>query len=215
MKNRGCILLVSMLFWASMGWAQNNNTKKHQLKYLPDIDVYDVHGKHSTLRQLGKNKVLFIDAWFIGCEPCFHELGMLHKLYAKYSTNKNFCFITICRNDSGSVKKFIAQDKSMAADVQMYQVFSKLPDFRLPVYFIPGCNAKVYTGKKLADYAPADKTKCPDAQFGFRGYPTIIIFNKKGKLILKKTGYDSDDLKHEDVKTLKMENLIKQALAAK
>jgi thiol-disulfide isomerase/thioredoxin len=215
MKNLSYILLIGMLFCASASRAQSKKPKKHQLQYLPDIDVYDIHGKHTTLRQLGKNKVLFIDSWFIPCPPCFYEMGMLHRLYLKYGNNPDFSFITICRTDSGIFKKFIAQDKSMDSYTQMYRELSKRQDFRLPVYFIPGCNEKIYTGKKLTNFEPDDKTKCPDAQFGFHGYPTIIIFDKKGKLILKKTGYDADDLKHENIKTLKMENILKAALAAK
>ncbi|QEM12778.1 TlpA family protein disulfide reductase [Mucilaginibacter rubeus] len=181
------------------------------IKSVPDIEVYDISGKHTTLKQLGKNKVLFIDCWFVPCPPCFREMGMLHKLYAKYKDNKNFCFITLCQTDSGIVKRFIAQDKSIDNFVRMYKDFSKRQDFKLPVYFIPGCNEKIYTGKVIAKYTPDDKTKCPDRQFGFRGYPTVIIFNKQGKLIFKKTGYGDN----EDENTLKMENLIAQNIAAK
>ncbi|MGF7042351.1 TlpA family protein disulfide reductase [Mucilaginibacter lappiensis] len=205
------ILLTCMLFWASMGRAQNS-AKKQQLKYLPDIDVYDIHGKHTTLKQLSKNKVLFIDSWFIPCPPCFIEMGMLHKLYAKHLNNKDFCFITLCRTDSGVVKKFIAQDTSMANYVKSYQFFSQRQDFRLPVYFIEGCDSKVnHVGSQLESFSPADKTKCPDAQLGFVGYPTVIIFNKKGELIFQKTGYDGQ----EDVNIADIESVIEPALAAK
>lgn len=204
------ILLICMLFWASMGRAQSGAAKKQQLKYLPDIDVYDIHGKHTTLKQLSKNKVLFIDSWFIPCPPCFREMRILHKLYTRYYANKNFCFITICRTDSALVKKFMAQDKSMIRYVNMYHDFSHLKDFKLPVYFIPGCNEKIFTGEQFAKYTPDDKTKCPDAQFGFHGYPTIIIFDKTGKRIFKKTSYSMDN---EDADNAKIENAIKRALA--
>ncbi|WPU95167.1 redoxin family protein [Mucilaginibacter sabulilitoris] len=207
-----CSILICILFWASVGRAQNSITKKQQLKYLPDIDVYDIHGKHTTLKQLGKNKVLFIDSWFIPCPPCFIEMGMLHKLYAKYLNNKDFCFITLCRTDSGVVKKFIAQDTSMANYVKSYQFFSERQDFKLPVYFIEGCDSKVnHVGKQLESFAPTDKTKCPDAQLDFVGYPTVTIFNKKGELILQKTGYDGN----ENVNMGDIESAIKPSLAAK
>ncbi|SEO81543.1 Thiol-disulfide isomerase or thioredoxin [Mucilaginibacter gossypiicola] len=196
-------------FLILIGFTVNGQTKK--IKSIPDIDVYDINGKHTTLKKLGQNKVLFIDCWFVPCPPCFREMGMLHKLYAKYKDNPNFNFITLCQTDSGIVKRFIAQDKSIDNFVRMYKDFSKRQDFKLPVYFIPGCNEKIYTGKTLAKYTPDDKTKCPDRQFGFRGYPTVIIFNKKGKLIFKKTGYGD----HEDENNLKMENLIVQNIAAK
>jgi len=205
-------MLVCMLFWASKGRAQNSVTKKQQPKYLPDIDVYDIHGKHTTLKQLSKNKVLFIDSWFIPCPPCFIEMGMLHKLYAKHLNQKDFCFITLCRTDSGAVKKFIAQDSSMANYVKSYQFFSERHDFSLPVYFIEGCDSKVnHAGNKLESFSPADKTKCPDAQLGFVGYPTVIIYNKKGELIFQKTGYDG----REDANMADIESVIEPALEAK
>ena len=210
MKNLSYILFISMLFWASVCGAQNKKVKKHQLQYLPDIDVYDINGKHTTLRELGKNKVLFIDSWFIPCPPCFREMNVLHQLYAKYKTNKNFNFITICRTDSAIARKFFAQDKSMARYIDMYHGFSHLKDFKLPVYFIPGCNEKIYVDKVLTKYTPDDKTKCPDAQFGFHGYHTIVIFDKKGKLLFKKTGYDNEV---EEAENEKIEQMIKEALA--
>jgi thiol-disulfide isomerase/thioredoxin len=206
MKVITCSLFAFLILF---GFTVNAQTK--QIKSVPDIEVYDINGKHTTLKQLGQNKVLFIDCWFVPCPPCFREMGMLHKLYAKYKDNKNFRFITICQTDSGIVKRFIAQDKSIANFVQMYKDFSGRQDFKLPVYFIPGCNEKIYTGKVLAKYTPDDKTKCPDRQFRFRGYPTVIIFNKKGKLIFKKTGYGD----HEDENTLKMKKLIEWNIAAK
>ncbi|NHA05204.1 TlpA family protein disulfide reductase [Mucilaginibacter sp. HC2] len=212
MKSLSYILLMSMLLWASGGRAQNKKLKKDQHQYLPDIDVYDINGKHTTLRQLGKNKVLFIDSWFIPCPPCFREMNVLHQLYAKYKTNKNFNFITICRTDSAIARKFFAQDKSMARYINMYHGFSHLKYFKLPVYFIPGCNEKIYVDRELTKYTPDDKAKCPDAQFGFHGYPTIVIFDKKGKLLFKKTGYDDDA---EEAENTKIEQMIKEALAIK
>jgi thiol-disulfide isomerase/thioredoxin len=205
MKTITYSLLVLLILLTDASYGQSK-----QMKLIPNIDVYDINGKHTTLKQLGQNKVLFIDCWFVPCPPCFHEMGMLHKLYAKYKSNKNFCFITICQTDSGIVKRFIAQDKSMTNFVQMYKSFSGRQDFKLPVYFIPGCNEKIYTGKVLAKYTPDDKTKCPDRQFSFRGYPTVIIFNKQGKQIFKKTGYGDD----EESNTRKIENLINRSIAA-
>jgi len=39
--------------------------------HLPDIQLYDLHGKHTTLGTLGKGRVTFIDNWFIPCPPVF------------------------------------------------------------------------------------------------------------------------------------------------
>jgi len=190
--------------------AQISGVKKPDINSLPDIDVYDLNGKHVSLLQLAKNKVLFIDNWFIPCPPCFIEMNMLHKLYAKYAGNKNFCFITISRTDSGIVRKFIAKNSSLAKYVNTYQYFSHLDYFRLPVYFIPGCNAKVEMGgKTLHSLQPDDPAKCADDVFRFSGYPTVLIFDKQGKLILKKTGYNGND----EANMAEIENIIGPALA--
>jgi thiol-disulfide isomerase/thioredoxin len=177
---------------------------------LPNIQLYDLHGKHTTLGALGKNKVTFIDNWFIPCPPCFREMGMLHKLYFKYKGNPNVNFITICRTDTSIVKKFLAKDKSLATIQGWYEDGSGRKDFKLPVYFIPGCNMKIYTGTALAKYTPDDKTQCPDVKFDFHGYPTILIYDKRGKLIFKRTGFGLNE--DPNVYMAKLEAMIKSAI---
>jgi thiol-disulfide isomerase/thioredoxin len=202
------LLFIGLAFVAS---AQISDVKKPDIRSLPNIEVYDLNGKHINLGQLAKNKVLFIDNWFIPCPPCFIEMTMLHKLYAKYANNKDFCFITISRTDSSVVRKFITKDSSMAKYVNTYQFFSQLDYFKLPVYFIPGCNAKVeMAGKAIHGLPPDDPTKCPNGVFGFSGYPTVLIFDRQGKLIFKKSGYDGN----EGVSMAEIENIINPALAA-
>jgi thiol-disulfide isomerase/thioredoxin len=93
MKVINCSLFAFLILLGCIVHAQTKT-----ITSVPDIDVYDINGKHTTLKQLGQNKVLFIDCWFVPCPPCFREMGMLHKLYAKYEDNKNFCFITLCQH---------------------------------------------------------------------------------------------------------------------
>jgi thiol-disulfide isomerase/thioredoxin len=205
------IFLLAFLIGNSV-FAGDKTPKKKSITQLPDIEVYDIHGKYTSLGILGKNKVTIIDNWFIPCPPCFREMGMLHQLYFKYRSNKNVDFITICRTDTGIVKKFLARNKSMATFVEWYTSGSKRSDFKLPIYFLPGCNEKIYTGKQLASYAPDDRTKCSDVQFGFKGYPTLMVFDKKGRLIFKKTGYS---LREEDEtrNTSHLKAIIESAIA--
>jgi thiol-disulfide isomerase/thioredoxin len=188
--------------------------KRKPITTLPNIDIYDLNGEHTRLTELGKNKVVLIDCWFIPCPPCFREMNMLHKLYFKYKDNKNISFITICRTDSGIVKKFLAKDKSAARWVEWYQNYSKLTNFELPIYFMPGCSMEIYMDRPtaLAKPKPEDKTKCPDAVFSFRGYPTTMIFNRTGKMVMKKTGYvEGEDATY----SAKIEKFLKEALATK
>lgn len=207
-----CLTATFLLFLTFNANSQISGVKKPEIKSVPDADVYDLNGVHTSLKQLAKNKVLFIDNWFIPCPQCFIEMKMLHELYAKYADSKDFCFITISRTDSSIVRKFIAKDSSMAKYFSSYQFFSKLDDFRLPVYFMPNCNAKVVIpGKMLHDIQPDNPAKCPDDVLTFPAYPTIMIFDKKGNLIFKKTGYDG---RHAEAMA-EIEKIINPALAAK
>lgn len=199
-----------LLFLSFNTNAQINGVKKPDIKSIPDVDVYDLNGNHISLKQLAKNKVLFIDNWFIPCPPCFIEMKMLHKLYEKYADNKDFCFITISRTDSSIVRKFIEKDASMAKYVSSYQFFSQLKDFKLPVYFMPGCDAKVTLGGKTLHWVESNNpVKCPDDVLHFSAYPTVMIFDKKGGLIFKKTGYDGNDA----AAMTEIEKIINPALA--
>ncbi|OCX51226.1 hypothetical protein BEL04_21225 [Mucilaginibacter sp. PPCGB 2223] len=209
MTKRLLLFMINVLLIALSCEAQS---RKKPTALLPATDLYDLNGKHVNLAQLGKNKVVFIDCWFIPCPPCFREMGMLHKLYAKYKNNKDIISLTICRTDSGIVKRFIAQDKSVANWVKWYQNLSKLQNFKLPVYFIPGCNMKISTGTKLTNYEPDDKTKCPDVLFTFKGYPTTMIFNKAGKIVFKKTGFLPEE---ETLLNARIEDSLNLCLASK
>ena len=64
--------------------SRTNGVHKKPVSHLPNIEVYDINGKLTNLVILGKNKITIIDNWFIPCQPCFVEMGMLHKLYFKY-----------------------------------------------------------------------------------------------------------------------------------
>jgi hypothetical protein len=193
------LLIVSFLTLFFLN-AEAQSGQKTALSILPDVEVYDINGVHTSLRQLAKNKVLFIDCWFIPCPPCFLGMGAVHKVYAQFAGRKDLCFITICMTDSAQVKAFIRQDTVMKAYVSQYQYFSGRQDFNLPVYFMPGCNSKVPLGTKVLSHsAPDDKTKCPDAVFDFTGYPTTMVFNKEGKQVFKETGVSSADKFQQDI----------------
>src|SRR6201996_762360 len=101
MKTKLFLIVTLFTFCFFAVKAQN----KPPVTNLPDIEVYDINGAHTTLRKLAKNKVLLIDCWFIPCPPCFMAMGILHKVYAQYVNRKDFCMITICMTDSAQVKK--------------------------------------------------------------------------------------------------------------
>jgi thiol-disulfide isomerase/thioredoxin len=198
------ISLLLLLFLTSKA----QNEKKIVLSTLPDIDVYDINGVHTTLHQLAKNKVLLIDCWFIPCPPCFIALGALQRIHAQYINNKNVCFITICMTDSSLVKKFIRQDTTMSLCVSSYQFLSSETNFNLPVYFIPGCRSTMPLNAKVLHGTFVDESNCPGAAFGFQAYPTCMVFNKRGKQVYKETGFDI-----EDKYTQRLTKALNEALA--
>jgi thiol-disulfide isomerase/thioredoxin len=192
--------------------AQSNEINESDIKSLPDLTVYDLNGKRVQLRELAKKKVLFIDNWFIPCLQCFMEMPMLHKLYAEYANNDKICFITISRTDARIIKKFIAKDSSLAKYVNAYHYFSNLDYFKLPVYFLAGCNAKLEIGGKMQRATqPDNPLACPDNVFNFSGYPTVLIFDKNGKLIFKQSGFDGN----ESANRTRIENIIGPAITAR
>jgi thiol-disulfide isomerase/thioredoxin len=209
MKTLFCLLIAATLSFASHA---QQGIRHDAVKSLPDIVVYDLNGKPFQLRELAKNKVLFIDNWFIPCPQCFAEMRMLHQLYAKYAGNDKVCFITISATDPAIVRKFIAKDSSLAKYVNSYQYFSGLSYFKLPVYFFAGCDAKVLIPGKIQHWIPpADRSHCPDNIFHFSGYPTILIFDKNGSAIFEQSGYDGN----EQANMARIENIIGPASAAK
>ncbi|MEB0263065.1 MULTISPECIES: redoxin family protein [unclassified Mucilaginibacter] len=209
-KSLSLILLFLLLDFFAVN-AQVSGPKKSPITAIPDLELLDINGKLVKIKELTKGKVLFIDNWFIPCPPCFIEMKMLHNLHAKYAGNKHFCFITISRTDREIVKKFIAKDRSLKKYVDQYQFLSTLDSFKLPVYFLPGCDAKVeIAGKMVHGLQPSNPTKCADNILGFDGYPAVFIFDKQGKLIFNKVGYDGKD----EANMAEIENIIKPALAA-
>ncbi|MBS1503053.1 MAG: redoxin family protein [Bacteroidetes bacterium] len=204
--------LITLGILAIAGFLSGNtySAKARHSGLMPEMPLYDIHGKHTTLKTLSKGKVTFIDNWFIPCPPCFREMGMLHKLYFKYKSNPVVNFMTICRTDTSIVKRFLNKDKSLATFVDWYESNSGRKDFKLPIYFIPGCNEKIYTGVGLTKYAPDDKTQCPDVKFKFHGYPTIVIYDKTGKLIYKRTGFGLNE--NANVYMAKLDSVIKSAM---
>lgn len=205
-------LLVGLLCISASAFSQQFKQTKTSTKHLPNTDVFDVKGHHGRLSELGKGKVTIIDSWFIPCPPCFSEMGLLNDMYDKYKSLSDIRFITLCATDSGIFKLFVAKDKRIIQHYKSYENLSGRKDFQLPVYFIPGCNTKIGLDgyHELKNYKPDNPRHCPDAILDFKGYPTLMIFDKKGKLIFCKTGYDSS---YKAAYRTYLEKIIKAAIA--
>jgi thiol-disulfide isomerase/thioredoxin len=166
-------------------------------KTIPQISIYNINGKLAPLQSLTKNKVTFIDFWFIPCGACFIEMKMLHKLYSKYKDNPNITFITITLTDSAFVKPLIENRNTSANEIYDYfRTLSQLDTFKLPVYFIENGSSKMVSFKKEngifhghGESRIKNQSFYPTTVFGFSAYPTIFIFDKAGKAIYNKTGF--------------------------
>lgn len=188
------------------------------LKQVPSIALYDLEGQPFNLANMAKGKVIVIDCWFLPCAPCFEEMPMLHDLHAKFKNNSQFRFITITRTDTSLIRPMVEKDTTATEVYHYYQKYSGMDEFNLPVYFIPGCNEKLHNfaqtkvGFKGRNVAPDDSNKCPDVIFNFVGFPTLLIYDKKGKLIYSKNGFTKDLQKTQQQE---MEKIIAAHLAAR
>ena len=169
------------------------------VKAIPQLFVYNIHGDTTNLKTISSNKVTFIDFWFIPCGPCFVEMNMLHKLYTKYKDNPDVAFLTITFTDSAFVRPLIENRNTDSNETYDYfKNLAVLDTFKLPVFFINGIDTKMrsfkrskvgFSGHNEAKIKDIDYTKYPDFIFGFSGYPTIFIFDKRGNIIYNKTGF--------------------------
>lgn len=187
------------------------------IKVIPALSVYTINGDTTNLKTISKGKVTFIDFWFIPCGPCFVEMNMLHKLYAKYKDDPNVCFLTITMTDSAFVRP-LAENRN-TGDNETYTYFknlARLDTFKLPVYFIRDFAwiQKSFKKQKDGSFVGSGENllkkndDSPDNLFGFSGYPTIFIFDKKGKLIYNVTGFRQDG---ETQQKKKIESIISSA----
>lgn len=178
--------------------------KKTAILTIPQLSLYTTKGNNIDLKTISKDRITFIDFWFVPCGPCFKEMNMLHRLYAKYKNNPNVSFLTISTTDSAFVRPLIENRNAPNNDTYSYfKELSGLQTFKLPVYFIKNATNKSISFKKGAGYSgqneasKKDNSLFPDHVFGFSRYPSIFIFDKKGRIIYKKTGFTTAEEKKQ------------------
>ena len=197
------LLLITFLPLTLLSLGQNMRTTI--VKEIPSISIYDLYGDTTNLTTLSKGKITFIDFWFVPCGPCFSEMHMLHKLYAKYKSNSNISFLTITLTDSSFVRPLVEnKNTSNNETYEYFKTLTNLDTFKLPVYFITGGNSKMISFKKTKNGFSGhgeprikDNPYYPGNIFGFSGYPTILIFNTKAELIYNNTGFIKDNEKKQ------------------
>jgi len=175
------------------------------VKQIPSVSLYNLNGDTINLLTLAKDKITFIDFWFVPCGPCFAEMNLLHKLYSKYKDNSKVCFVTVTYTDSAFVRPLIENRNTDSNQTYSYfKTLSRLDTFRLPVYFTKNAISKQTSFiKSKFDFAgkgeglSKDKSQFPDQIFRFPAYPTILIFDKNGQLIYDKTGFSDNGEKQQ------------------
>ena len=181
--------------------------RRKPIQNIPQLSMYNINGDTTDLKTIAGNKITFLDFWFIPCGPCFAEMNMLHRLYAKYKGNPNIAFLTITLTDSAFVRP-LTENRNTAVN-ETYDYFkslTQLDSFKLPVYFLKDVSTKMisftkakigFSGHGEPQSPDADYTQYPGNVFGFSGYPTIFIFDKNGSRIYYKTAFGKDGEKQQ------------------
>ncbi|MFH1762227.1 MAG: TlpA disulfide reductase family protein [bacterium] len=101
MKTMAILLLVMIVFLLECG---NNSVKTGDS--APDFMLYDGDGKRFYLNS-AFGKVVLLNFWNTGCEPCRREIPLLEKLSKKI--NGNIMIIGICSGeaDVGRVEELL------------------------------------------------------------------------------------------------------------
>ena len=66
----------------------------------------DMNGNKIDLKAL-EGKIVVLNFWFIGCQPCRREIPDLNKLVDSFKTNDKLVFIAIALDDRSSLKDFL------------------------------------------------------------------------------------------------------------
>lgn len=114
-------LILFLFFIGLSAYAQNDSLKnidalarqiKHELqgKKAIDLKARTIDDKLINLADY-KGKVILLNFWFIGCPPCMGEIPDLNKIDSTYK-NSDFVLISLAKDDSARVKKFLSSIQS-------------------------------------------------------------------------------------------------------
>jgi peroxiredoxin len=185
-------LLFFLTFFSLITFGQNNQTATEQPnietlmnKHMPNFSAKDIKGKIYNSKTF-KNKVVFINFWFIGCPPCIQELEQLSRLYDSVKTNHQVVFLSITFDKLKDIQSFISQSDTLengGKKREYYKQISKsnsdlLPQFDSKIQY-PIINSPE---KKIEDY------------FQVMGWPTSFIIDKKGIIRLVHLGVKQEEL---------------------
>lgn len=90
---------------------QANSLKKFEARNLILKNIVDLNGKEISLASLGNPKVLLLDFWFIGCEPCMVKMKYLEQLQKEYSLNSSVKIAVVSLGSSDTIEEVLTYKK--------------------------------------------------------------------------------------------------------
>lgn len=97
---------------------------------IENFSFEDINEKRYNLNDF-KNKIVFINAWFIGCVPCIGELPLLKELASRYENDKEIVFLTFVRTE----KNKLLSKKKLYGDSYDNFIMVSNDNFHLEDYF--------------------------------------------------------------------------------
>jgi len=173
------ICCVFLLLFTSNIFGQNNKTYKVQTllnRSMPLFSATDITGKYYDAKRF-KNKVIFINFWFLDCPPCIQELKQLSDLYKNYSTNPNVVFISINFYKTKDIKSFISTSDTLEVGGKIRTHYKKFLSFNNLIQY-PIISS---TDKKI------------EKLYKIEAWPTSLIIDKKGIIRLINIGLKLDE----------------------
>jgi len=73
---------------------------------FPDLEFVDLNGNKYSTSQF-KNKVVYLNFWFVGCQPCELERQKLNKIYKKYQDNEDVIFLSLSKSNEKKTQKHL------------------------------------------------------------------------------------------------------------
>lgn len=182
------IFLSFLLFSGICLYAQ---TSKTNLAELPPYKITDAAGRLIDIAELAKNKVVFINFWYIPCGPCFTEMNLLEKLYLKYEHDTGFVFISITASNQKAVANLLTKSDNDSSMHPFFKMTAQMDTIIFPIYYVQTCMdivTKDGTGMYDFHISEPKRINCPYDVFKFKGYPTSLIIDKNRKVIFQQTG---------------------------
>lgn len=109
-----CSIIVLLLycFWLLPKYIQTQ--EKNALKFLEQKPVNFTNSLQKldktnvTYQMLSQRKVVLLDFWFIGCDPCMRKMKYLQELHNAYKLNPNVLIAVVSFGGSDTIEEVLA-----------------------------------------------------------------------------------------------------------